>query len=43
MNDYKLVKDIRPNGRSLVFFGWIVPTGIYIIIHLIRKSKSAWK
>jgi ABC-type uncharacterized transport system YnjBCD permease subunit len=43
MNDYKLVKDIGPNGRFLVLFGWIVPTDIYIIINLIRKSKSEKK
>ena len=43
MNDIKLVKDIDYNGRFFAFMGWIAPTAIYIVIYLIRKSKSEKK
>jgi hypothetical protein len=31
---------IGSNGRFFVFLGWMMPTLIYIVIYLIRKSKS---
>jgi len=43
MNDIKLVKNIGTNGRFFVFMGWIMPTGTYIIIYLIRKITSERK
>jgi drug/metabolite transporter (DMT)-like permease len=43
MNDIKLVKNMTPNERSLVLFVWCIPAGIYVIMYLIRKSKSEKK
>jgi hypothetical protein len=43
MNDIRLVKNITPNERGFVLFAWCIPASTYVIIYLIRKSKSEKK
>jgi hypothetical protein len=40
MNSVKLVDGIGPNGRFIVFLGWILPAFIYLVVDIARKSKS---
>jgi hypothetical protein len=40
MNDAKLVSGIGHNGRFVVLLGWSLPTFIYTIVYLIRKTRT---